>query len=43
MVYGLTPFRAVFWAIVAAMAMSFVMRDAVLGPRRLARALSDGG
>jgi len=41
---GLSPFRAVFWAIVAAVVLSFLMaRDAWLTPRRLGTAMAAGG
>ncbi len=44
MVWGLTPFRAVFWATVAAVAISFVMSSGSrLTPKRLGAALADGG
>ncbi len=43
MAAGVTAFRAVFWAIVIAAAVSFFSRDARLGPRRLAAALAAGG
>jgi TRAP transporter 4TM/12TM fusion protein len=44
MVYGLTPFRAVFWSTVAAVLISFVMpRESRLTPKRLGEALADGG
>lgn len=42
MAFGFTPFRAVFWAIVAAVVVSVVVRQP-LGPRRLAGAFSAGG
>jgi TRAP transporter 4TM/12TM fusion protein len=42
MALGFTPFRAVFWAIVVAVAVSVVVRQP-LGPRRLARAFAAGG
>ncbi len=42
MALGFTPFRAVFWAIVAAVAVSLLVREP-LGPRRLASAMSAGG
>ncbi len=42
MALGFTPFRAVFWAIVAAVGVSVVVRQP-LGPRRLAGAFSAGG
>jgi TRAP transporter 4TM/12TM fusion protein len=44
MVAGLSPFRAVFWAMLAAVAVSFVMqRDFHLTPRRTFEALAAGG
>jgi TRAP-type uncharacterized transport system fused permease subunit len=43
MVLGFTPYRAVFWATVLAVALSFVNRETSLGPRKLATALSAGG
>ncbi len=43
MVLGFTPYRAVFWATVLAIALSFVNRETSLGPRKLATALSAGG
>jgi TRAP transporter 4TM/12TM fusion protein len=42
MAVGFTPFRAVFWAIVAAVGVSVLVREP-LGPRRLASAFSAGG
>lgn len=42
MALGFTPFRAVFWAIVAAVGVSVVVRQP-LGPRRLAGAFASGG
>ncbi|MBM3750386.1 MAG: TRAP transporter fused permease subunit [Acidimicrobiia bacterium] len=42
MALGFTPFRAVFWAIGAAVGVSVVVRQP-LGPRRLAGAFSAGG
>ncbi len=42
MALSFTPFRAVFWATLAAIGIS-VMTRTPLGPRRLATALSDGG
>jgi len=42
MALGFTPFRAVFWAIVAAVAVSVAVRQP-LGPRRLAGAFTAGG
>jgi TRAP transporter 4TM/12TM fusion protein len=43
MAWGLTAFRAVFWAMVAAFGLSFTRRETALVPRRLADALEDGG
>ncbi|HSL21758.1 MAG TPA: TRAP transporter fused permease subunit [Vicinamibacterales bacterium] len=43
MVVGFSAFRAVFWAIVLAVALSFVRRETALTPKRLGRALADGG
>jgi TRAP transporter 4TM/12TM fusion protein len=44
MASGMSPFRAVFWAILAAVALSFAMaRDEWLTPKRFGVALSDGG
>ena len=41
---GLTPFRAVFWAMVMAVVLSFAMgRESWLTPKRLVDALDDGG
>src|SRR5688572_7924878 len=42
MVIGLSAFRAVFWATVLAVALSFIRRETALGPRRLADALRTG-
>ena len=42
MARGLTAFRAVFWATVAAIAASFLQRETALWPARLARALAAG-
>ena len=42
MAVGFTPFRAVFWAIVAAVGVSVVVREP-LGPRRFAGACAAGG
>jgi TRAP transporter 4TM/12TM fusion protein len=42
MAVGFTPFRAVFWAIVAAVVVSILVRQP-LGPRRLAGAFTAGG
>jgi|SRR6185503_9302705 len=44
MASGMTPFRAVFWSTLGAVAVSFVMsREWWLTPRRLAEALVSGG
>jgi TRAP transporter 4TM/12TM fusion protein len=43
MTQGFTTFRAVFWATLLAVALSFLSRDTALGPRRLAGALASGG
>jgi TRAP transporter 4TM/12TM fusion protein len=44
MVSGLSPFRAVFWAIVAAVALSFLMgRSSCITPRRFSESLVAGG
>ena len=42
MVMGLSAFRAVFWATVLAIALSFLRRDTALTPRRLIAALQSG-
>lgn len=42
MAVGFTPFRAVFWAMVAAVGVSVIVREP-LGPRRLAAACAAGG
>ncbi len=42
MAMGFTPFRAVFWAIIAAVVVSVLVRQP-LGPRRLAGAFTAGG
>ena len=42
MAVGLTAFRAVFWAMIAAVALSFLRRETALTPPRLAGALADG-
>jgi TRAP transporter 4TM/12TM fusion protein len=42
MVMGMTAFRAVFWSIILAVALSFVRRDTALTPRRLTAALKSG-
>ena len=43
MMQGFTTFRSVFWAMVLAVAMSFLNRETALTPRRLAGALAAGG
>ena len=43
MARGFTAFRAVFWATLMAVALSFLHRDTALWPRRLGRALAAGG
>jgi TRAP transporter 4TM/12TM fusion protein len=43
MVFGMTAFRAVFWAICLAVALSFVRRDTALWPGKLIRVLESGG
>jgi TRAP transporter 4TM/12TM fusion protein len=44
MVWGMTPFRAVFWSTIAAVIISFVMgSEWRLTPKRLGQALADGG
>ena len=40
---GFTTFRAVFFATLLAVALSFLDRETALVPRRLARALASGG
>ena len=42
LVFGLTPFRAVFWATLLAAALSFIRPETALWPRRLFRALENG-
>ena len=42
MVLGLSAFRAVFWATVLAVALSFIRPESALWPRRLAEALRTG-
>ena len=42
MVWGMSAFRAVFWATVLAIGLSFLRRDAALTPRRLVAALAAG-
>jgi TRAP transporter 4TM/12TM fusion protein len=43
MALGMSAFRAVFWATLLAVALSFVRRETALGPRRLLGALDAGG
>jgi TRAP transporter 4TM/12TM fusion protein len=43
MAFGMSAFRAVFWATVLAFALSFVRRETALGPRKLGQALQEGG
>jgi len=43
MARGFTAFRAVFWATLLAIGLSFLHRDTALWPRRLGRALAAGG
>jgi TRAP transporter 4TM/12TM fusion protein len=43
MALGMTAFYAVFWAILLAVALSFLQRDTALWPRRLVAALEAGG
>ena len=43
MMQGFTTFRAVYWATLLAIVLSFLDRDNALGPRRLAAALASGG
>lgn len=43
MALGVLAFRAVFWATILAAALSFLRRETALGPRRLIRALVEGG
>jgi len=43
LVSGMTPFRAVFYATMLAIALSFVRRETALRPRRLVTALETGG
>jgi TRAP transporter 4TM/12TM fusion protein len=41
--FGMTAFRAVFWATVLAFGLSFVRRETALTPKKLGLALKDGG
>ena len=43
LVSGMTPFRAVFFATLCAIGLSFVRSESALAPRRLFAALEDGG
>jgi TRAP transporter 4TM/12TM fusion protein len=43
MAFGMTAFRAVFWATILAFALSFVRKETALTPRKLGLALQDGG
>ena len=43
LVSGMTPFRAVFFATLCAVGLSFIRRATALSPRRLLGALEDGG
>ena len=43
LIAGVTTFRAVFWATLLAVALSFVRRETALWPRRLFAALDAGG
>ena len=43
LVTGMTPFRAVFWATMLAIVLSFVRRETALRPSRLIAALETGG
>ena len=43
MALGMSAFRAVLWATVLAVALSFLRRETALGPRRLLHALEAGG
>jgi TRAP transporter 4TM/12TM fusion protein len=43
MVLGMTAFRAVFWATLLAIGLSFVRPETALWPRKLLKALEDGG
>ncbi|MSP52500.1 MAG: TRAP transporter fused permease subunit [Alphaproteobacteria bacterium] len=42
MVLGSTPVRAVFWATILTIAVSFLRRDSALYPRKLVHAIADG-
>ena len=43
MTIGITPFRAVFWAMLLAAALSFVRPETALWPRRVLQVLQTGG
>jgi TRAP-type uncharacterized transport system fused permease subunit len=43
MVSGITPFRAVFWAMLLAAALSFIRPETALWPRKVLQALQTGG
>jgi TRAP transporter 4TM/12TM fusion protein len=43
MLLGLTAFRAVFWATLSAVGLSWLRPESALGPRRTAKALDAGG
>ena len=43
LVSGMTPFRAVFYATMGAIALSFIRRETALRPKRLVTALETGG
>lgn len=43
MLAGMSAFKAVFWATLAAAALSFVRRETALHPRKMIRALETGG
>jgi TRAP transporter 4TM/12TM fusion protein len=43
LIVGVSTFRAVFWATLLAIALSFVRRDTALWPRRLVAAMDAGG
>jgi TRAP transporter 4TM/12TM fusion protein len=43
MVFGITPFRAVFWAMLLAAALSFIRPETALWPRKVLQALEAAG
>ena len=43
MILGMSAFRAVFWATMLALGLSFIRRESALTPRRLVSALRSGG